>query len=161
MQPDYRAYTTKYDREVRANDIDSVLGPLRSDEKMALDEAWRCLQMGLLPWRTRLQIIAADAAARIRKHLTADERADTAVSLLLDQSGSMRGQKMLFAAATMDVAQEFLLTLGFTCEILGFTTSRWRGGRPRRRRKRRLRPPTPARLDPGVPHIHQSPGAAT
>jgi cobaltochelatase CobT subunit len=156
MQPDYRAYTTKFDREVRANDIDSVLGPLRSDEKVALDEAWRSLQMGLLPWRTRLHIIAADAAVRIRKHLTADERADTAVSLLLDQSGSMRGQKMLFAAATMDVAQEFLLTLGFTCEILGFTTSRWRGGRSRSRWKWRFRPPHPGRLNDVLHIIYKS-----
>ena len=78
--------------------------------------------------------LMVDAGARIRSRLTVthDERADSVVCLLLDQSGSMRGQKMLFAAASTDIAQEFLITLGFTCEVLGFTTSRWRGGRSRR-----------------------------
>jgi cobaltochelatase CobT len=48
----------------------------------------------------------------------------------------MRGRKMLFIAATADVAQEFLVTLGFGCEVLGFTTSQRQGGRSRRRWKR-------------------------
>jgi cobaltochelatase CobT len=147
MRAHYRAYTTKFDRVVRASDLESVLGPLSGGDKAALEEAWHGVQMGLLPWKTRLHLVAAEAAARIRKHLTDDERADTAVSLLLDQSGSMRGQKMLFAAATMDVAQEFLLTLGLVCEVLGFTTSRWRGGRSRSRWKWRFRPSHPGRLN--------------
>jgi cobaltochelatase CobT len=78
------------------------------------------------------------------------------VTLLLDQSGSMRGQKMLFAAATADIAQEFLLTLGFTCEVLGFTTSRWRGGRSRNRWKWRFRPRYPGRLNDVLHIIYKS-----
>jgi cobaltochelatase CobT len=111
MQPDYLAYTTKFDREIRANDLDSVLGPLGFKDRAAVDEAWRELQTGLLPWRTRQHIVAANASTRLRELLTNEERADTAVTLLLDQSGSMRGQKMLFAAATTDIVQEFLVTL--------------------------------------------------
>ena len=106
MQPDYLAYTTKFDREVRANDLDSVLGPLGPRDRAAVEEAWHELQTGLLPWRTRQHIVAANAAGRLRELLTDEERADTVVTLLLDQSGSMRGQKMLFAAATMDIVQE-------------------------------------------------------
>ena len=156
MQPDYLAYTTKFDREIRANDLDSVLGPLGFKDRAAVDEAWRELQTGLLPWRTRQHIVAANASTRLRELLTNEERADTAVTLLLDQSGSMRGQKMLFAAATMDIVQEFLVTLGFTCEVLGFTTSAWRGGRSRRRWKWRFRPRHPGRLNDILHIIYKS-----
>jgi len=132
MQPDYLAYTTKFDREVRARDLDSVLGPLGPKDKAAVDEAWRELQTGLLPWRTRQHVVAADAAARIRKLLTDEERADAAVTLLLDQSGSMRGQKMLFAAATADIVQEFLYT-GLHVRSPGFhdlPVARWALSQP-------------------------------
>jgi cobaltochelatase CobT len=156
MQPDYLAYTTKFDREVRANDLDSILGPLGPRDRAAVEEAWHELQTGLLPWRTGQHIVAANAAGRLRELLTDEERADTAVTLLLDQSGSMRGQKMLFAAATTDIVQEFLLTLGFTCEVLGFTTSAWRGGRSRRRWKWRFRLGHPGRLNDILHVIYKS-----
>jgi len=143
----YRIYTTQFDIEVAADRLDAVLGPLSPADQKALDEAWHALQTGLLPWKTRLLILAAETSARIREQLGETERSDVAVSLLIDQSGSMRGQKMLFAAATADIAQEFLKTLGLTCEVLGFTTSQWRGGRSRRRWKWRLRPHHPGRLN--------------
>jgi cobaltochelatase CobT len=154
----YRAYTSKFDREVRASEIDSVLGSLRHDQQIALDAAWEVLQTDLLPWRTTLHLTAADASLRIRSALTETERHDTAISLLFDQSGSMRGQKMLFAAATADVVQEFLLTLGMTCEVLGFTTSRWRGGRSRARWNWRFRPSNPGRLNDLLHVIYQDGG---
>ncbi len=152
----YRAYTTEFDKEVLAKDIDIVLGPLGILGRAKLDQAWDTLQTGLLPWKTQLHIRAAEAAARIRTSLGDDERADTAVSLLIDQSGSMRGQKMLFAAATADVVQEFLSTLHFTCEVLGFTTSKWRGGRSRRRWRWRFRPRHPGRLNDVLHIIYKS-----
>jgi len=70
----------------------------------------------------------------------------------------MRGQKMLFAAATADVVQEFLLTLGMTCEVLGFTTSRWHGGRSRGRWSLRFRPRNPGRLNDLLHIIYQDAG---
>lgn len=143
----YHVYTTKFDLVVRASQIESALGPLGDGGAAAVEEAWRIVQTDLLPWRTQLHIEAAEVSARIRLNLPDKERADTAVTLLVDQSGSMRGQKMLFAAATADVVQEFLLTLGFTCEILGFTTSRWLGGRSRKMWERRFRPRHPGRLN--------------
>lgn len=156
MCPDYRVYTTKFDREVRATNLDSVIGPLRPADKAALDEAWRVSEMSLLPWKTRQLIVAADTAARIRNRLSDEERAATAVTLLLDQSGSMRGQKMLFAAATVDIVREFLLTLGITCEVLGFTTSQWRGGRSRKRWKWHFKPRQPGRLNDVLHIIYQN-----
>lgn len=154
----YRAYTTKFDREVRASEIDTVLGPLSQNQKVALDTAWEELQSNLLPWKTRLHLESADSSSRIRSALGESERNDTVISLLFDQSGSMRGQKMLFATATADVVQEFLRTLGITCEVLGFTTSQWKGGRSRRRWQWRFRPRNPGRLNDLLHIIYQDAG---
>jgi cobaltochelatase CobT len=68
----------------------------------------------------------------------------------------MRGQKMLFTAASADVAQEFLATLGCACEVLGFTTSQWKGGRSRRRWKWRLWPRRPGRLNDILHIVYRS-----
>jgi cobaltochelatase CobT len=152
----YHAFTTDFDRWVQANELNSVLGPLSSADEASLEKAWHALQWDLLPWKTQLQIAAADAGARIRSRLPDDERADTVVSLLLDQSGSMRGQKMLFTAASAEIAQEFLATLGFACEVLGFTTSKWKGGRSRRRWKWRLWPSGPGRLNDILHIVYRS-----
>lgn len=152
---DYKAYTTKFDVEIRADRLDSVLGPLGRNAN-AVEDAWNELQGGLLAWRTRLHILSTEAASRIRAALTEKEREDAVVTLLFDQSGSMRGQKMLFAAATADVVQEFLLTLGISCEVLGFTTLKWRGGRSRTRWKWRLRPRNPGRLNDILHVVYQS-----
>jgi cobaltochelatase CobT len=156
LSDDYRAYTTKFDLEIPASRIGSVLGLLRPTDEVALDQAWHVVQTDLLPWRTKLHIVAAEAGSRIRLGLTDAERADSVVTLLIDQSGSMRGQKMLFAAATADVVQEFLVTLGFRCEVLGFTTSRWLGGRSRRRWTWRFKPSNPGRLNDILHIIYKS-----
>jgi len=156
MRQDYRVYTTKFDREVHANQIDLVLGRLSAKERIALDQAWDTFQTDLLPWRTRLLIVAADVSARIRTHLAESDRKNIVVSLLVDQSGSMRGQKMLFAAAAVDVAQEFLGNLGITCEVLGFTTSKWIGGRSRNRWKWRFSRRHPGRLNDLLHIIYKS-----
>lgn len=143
----YKPYTTKFDVAIAANSLDSVLGRLNVTDQLAVDAAWHELQTSLLPWRTKLRVAAAESAARIRKALSLDHRTNTIVSLLFDQSGSMRGQKILFAAASADVVQEFLLTLKISGEILGFTTSKWKGGRSRTRWKWRFRPKNPGRLN--------------
>ncbi|WP_423141707.1 cobaltochelatase CobT-related protein [Parablastomonas sp. CN1-191] len=143
----YRAYTTKFDRVVSASDLDAVLGPLTFKAQLKLDEAWTELQSGLLPWKTKLHIAGRELTELICSEMARDEREGTVVSLLFDQSGSMRGQKMLFSAASADVAQEFLASLGIGCEVLGFTTADWRGGRSRRRWKWRFRPRNPGRLN--------------
>lgn len=152
----YRIYTTRFDIEVRGDRLYAALGPLSGKDTQALDQAWQAFETGLLPWKTRLLIIAGEASARIREHLGEAERADTAVSLLIDQSGSMRGQKMLFGAATADIAQEFLQTLGVAREVLGFTTSLWRGGRSRKRWLWHLRPGRPGRLNDILHIVYKS-----
>lgn len=144
---DYRVYTTKFDRVVNAAELDSVLGPMSPKDRKHLDEAWSELQSGLLPWKTKVQINSIEVATHIRAKMPTDQREDVVVSLLFDQSGSMRGQKMLFSAAAADVMQEFLGTLHIACEILGFTTSQWRGGRSRRRWIWHFKPRNPGRLN--------------
>lgn len=152
----YRIYTTRFDMEVRGDRLYAALGPLSSKDSQTLDQAWHAFETGMLPWKTRLLIIAAEASARVRASLREVDRTDTAVSLLIDQSGSMRGQKMLFAAATADVVQEFPQSLGITCEVLGFTTSRWRGGRSRKRWVWHLRPRRPGRLNDVLHIVYES-----
>lgn len=154
--PIYHPYTTKFDIEIDAHYLDQVLGPLTATNAKAVTDAWDVVQTGLLSWRTQLHLIAAEADARIRSQLNKEQLTGTVVTLLFDQSGSMRGQKMLFSAATADIVQEFLLTLGVSCEVLGFTTSRWKGGRSRKRWKWRFRPRNPGRLNDLLHIIYRS-----
>lgn len=145
--PAYRVYTTKFDRVVKAAELETVLGPMNRNARKSLDSAWEELQTGLLPWRTKLQVVGSQLSENLRSQLSKEQRNDIVVSLLIDQSGSMRGQKMLYSTATVDIAQEFLGALGIACEVLGFTTSCWRGGRSRRRWKWCFRPKNPGRLN--------------
>lgn len=126
----YRPFTTRFDVEIGWAGLARVLDGYQSSAR-AVDDAWKVLDTNLLPWRTALTIFASQAGKRVRNSVSPEVLRNTVVSLLLDQSGSMRGQKMLFAAASLDVAQEFLSGLGVKVEVLGFTTVRWRGGRSR------------------------------
>lgn len=143
----YRVYTRAFDRVVKAEDLGDVLGPLSVSRKASLDEAWAAFQSGLSGWKTKVHMAALEAAERLRAAPSAESRADMVVTLLVDQSGSMRGQAMLLAAAAVDMAHNFLVHLGCRVEVLGFTTVSWRGGRARRRWLWRLRRPRrPGRL---------------
>jgi cobaltochelatase CobT len=142
----YRVFIRDYDVEVEADQLSSVLGPLPDDQREAHEQAWAAFSGALQGWRTETHLGALDVSARIRSRFGAAQLADTTVTILVDQSGSMRGQSMLLAAAACDVAQDFLSHLGITVEVLGFTTVRWRGGKSRERWLRRGRSPQPGRL---------------
>ena len=142
----YRIYTRAFDRVVIADQLDSVLGPLSAETKATLEKAWDIFETGLMDWKMRVHLDALAASERLRRVTTNDDRADTVIALLVDQSGSMRGQSMLLAAATTDIAQDFLAHLGYRIEILGFTTVSWKGGHPRQFWKWCLRPKDPGRL---------------
>lgn len=143
----YHAYTTAFDVVTSALDLDTAIGRLDAKSSALVEEASQVLEMGLHPWKVRLHLLAAETSGRIRDALTREERDATVVSLLFDQSGSMKGQKALFAAASADVCQEFLRTLGIRVEVLGFTTVRWRGGRSRIQWINHRRPRDPGRLN--------------
>jgi cobaltochelatase CobT len=142
----YRVFTPDYDVEVEADKISSVLGPLPDDQLEPHERAWAAFSGALQGWRTEAHLFALNSSARIRSRLNPAQLADTTVTILVDQSGSMRGQSMLMAAASCDVAQDYLSHLGVKVEILGFTTVRWRGGKSRERWIWMGRPPRPGRL---------------
>jgi cobaltochelatase CobT len=72
---------------------------------------------------------------------------DTVVSLLLDNSGSMRGRPITVAATCADILARTLERCGVKVEILGFTTRAWKGGQSREEWLRAGKPPHPGRLN--------------
>ena len=72
---------------------------------------------------------------------------DTVVSLLIDNSGSMRGRPILVAAMSADILARTLERCGVKVEILGFTTRAWKGGQAREKWLAKNRPQNPGRLN--------------
>ncbi|MBR72082.1 MAG: cobaltochelatase subunit CobT [Rhodospirillaceae bacterium] len=72
---------------------------------------------------------------------------DTVVTLLIDNSGSMRGRPILVAAMSADILARTLERCGVKVEILGFTTRAWKGGQSRERWLVDGRPNNPGRLN--------------
>lgn len=72
---------------------------------------------------------------------------DTVVTLLIDNSGSMRGRPISIAAISADILARTLERCGVKTEILGFTTRAWKGGQSRETWLAAGRPPQPGRLN--------------
>ena len=72
---------------------------------------------------------------------------DTVVTLLIDNSGSMRGRPILVATMCADILARTLERCGVKVEILGFTTRAWKGGQARERWLAQGRPRNPGRLN--------------
>ncbi|MER8479372.1 cobaltochelatase subunit CobT [Mesorhizobium sp. M1163] len=72
---------------------------------------------------------------------------DTVVSLVLDNSGSMRGRPITVAATCADILARTLERCGVSVEILGFTTRAWKGGQAREKWLKEGKPPNPGRLN--------------
>ena len=72
---------------------------------------------------------------------------DTVVSLLIDNSGSMRGRPISIAAMSADILARTLERCGVRVEILGFTTRAWKGGQSRERWLADGKPANPGRLN--------------
>ncbi len=72
---------------------------------------------------------------------------DTVVTLVLDNSGSMRGRPITVAATCADILARTLERCGVSVEILGFTTRAWKGGQARERWLKDGKPPNPGRLN--------------
>jgi len=152
----YRVFTRAFDVEISAEKLDTVLGVLTPAEQSSFDEAWRALSGALQGWRTKVHLVALEAARRIRSAVAGPQLQDTTVTILVDQSGSMRGQSMILAAAATDVACDFLVRLGASVEVLGFTTVRWKGGQSREKWLRERRPAHPGRLSDLLHIVYRS-----
>jgi len=173
----YRIFTREYDEEVPAEDLSSPeeLDRLRAflDKEMKLLASTVArlanrLQRRLLAqqnraWDFDLEEGALDAARLTRiiidpmhplsfKQERDMEFRDTVVTLLLDNSGSMRGRPIMVAACAAEVLARTLERCGVKVEILGFTTRAWKGGQSRERWMEAGKPSNPGRLN-DVRHI--------
>jgi cobaltochelatase CobT len=171
-QFDYRVYTTRYDEIVEAAELcdPEEIGRLR----MYLDQQLTHLQGAVTKLANRLQrrLMAQQSrswdfdqeeglldAARLARVIVNPahslsykierdtEFRDTVVSLLIDNSGSMRGRPISIAAISADILARTLERCGVKTEILGFTTRAWKGGQSREKWLRDGRPPHPGRLN--------------
>lgn len=128
----YQVFTRQFDVVVHSYELEGILGPMPAEQKADLSETWTTFTRALQNWRTKAQIAGLEASSEIRAAKTAEDLKNTLVTILVDHSGSMAGQKILLAAATCDVVIDFLRMLGVQFEVLGFTTVEWKGGRSRR-----------------------------
>lgn len=144
--------------EIKANDLDAVLAVLPdSDRRWA--ERFPAVDPGqLYDLEKDLAVRRARMEASQPQDSPALGAADAIVSLLIDHSGSMRGQPMLFAARAALVASDLLDGLGAKQEVLGFTTARWKGGRSREKWLGDREPSYPGRLNDLLHVIYCSAG---
>jgi cobaltochelatase CobT len=169
---DYKAFTTKFDEIVHAEDLcdTAELDRLRSylDKQLAnlqgaVARLANRLQRRLMAqqnraWEFDLEEGQIDAARLSRvvidpmhpltfKAERDTEFRDTVVTLLLDNSGSMRGRPITVAATCADILARTLERCGVKVEILGFTTRAWKGGQSREAWLQASKPANPGRLN--------------
>ncbi|MBX2834084.1 MAG: cobaltochelatase subunit CobT [Micavibrio sp.] len=168
----YEVYTTAFDEEVGAQELAESfeLERLRKmlDEQLSahanvITKLANRLQRKLMAqqqrsWRFDLEegVIHAPRLARIIANPTVpltfkqereQEFRDTVVTLLIDNSGSMRGRPIALAAMSADIIARTLERCGVKVEVLGFTTRAWKGGKSRELWQEQGRPPMPGRLN--------------
>src|ERR671932_613452 len=169
---DYRVYTTRFDEVVRAEDLCDAdeLDRLRSflDKQLlhlqhVVTRLANRLQRRLMAqqnrsWEFDLEEGTLDSARLTRvvidpmhplsfKRERDTDFRDTVVTLLLDNSGSMRGRPITVAATCADILARTLERCGVKVEILGFTTRAWKGGQSREAWLAAGKPPNPGRLN--------------
>jgi cobaltochelatase CobT len=169
---DYKPFTTRFDEIIESSELceEAELGRLRA----YLDQQMGGLQNVVTRLANRLQrrLMAQQArswdfdqeeglldAARLARVIISPthslsykieketEFRDTVVSILIDNSGSMRGRPIAIAAICADILARTLERCGVTSEILGFTTRAWKGGQSREAWLAAGRPPHPGRLN--------------
>ncbi|MBL6081026.1 cobaltochelatase subunit CobT [Belnapia sp. T18] len=168
----YHPFTTNFDETTDADELcdPEELGRLRQQldqqlshlqgvvSKLANRLQRRLLAQQQRAWEFDLEEGQLDAArlARIvanpmlslsyKREREADFR-DTVVSLLIDNSGSMRGRPITVAAMCSDILARTLERCAVKTEILGFTTRAWKGGQSRERWVQEGKPRNPGRLN--------------
>ncbi len=171
-QFNYSAFTTQYDETVAATELcdEDELGRLRSylDQQLvhlqgAVTKLANRLQRRLMAQQSRSwnfdqeeglldaarlsRVIVNPAHSLSYKVETDTEFRDTVVTLLIDNSGSMRGRPISIAAISADIMARTLERVGVKTEILGFTTRAWKGGQAREQWLSEGRPANPGRLN--------------
>ena len=169
---DYKIFTTKYDEVVKAESLENMeeTSRLRKNLDQQLigfqdlitklanklqrqllakqNRSWEFdLEEGLLD-SSKLPRIIMDPynSLSFKKEKDLDFK-DTVVTLLIDNSGSMRGRPITIAAICADILSRTLERCSVKVEILGFTTKNWKGGQSRELWSKNLKPKTPGRLN--------------
>ena len=110
--------------------------------------AWEFdLDAGLLAAARLSRVVANPSQPLAYKRERETEFRDTVVTLLIDNSGSMRGRPITVAAMSGDILARTLERCGVKVEILGFTTRAWKGGQARERWIAAGKPQNPGRLN--------------
>jgi len=168
----YHAFTTDFDETIEAEELcdpdeltrlrqllDQQLAHLQGViARLANRLQRRLLAMQTRAWDFNLEEGMLDTARLARvivnpmhslsyKQERDTEFRDTVVSLLIDNSGSMRGRPITVAAMSADILARTLERCGVKVEILGFTTRMWKGGQARERWIGAGKPPNPGRLN--------------
>ena len=122
--------------------------------------AWEFnLEEGMLDTARLARVVANPLHSLSFKREQEMEFRDTVVSLLIDNSGSMRGRPITVAAMSADILARTLERCGVKVEILGFTTRMWKGGQSRERWIAAGKPANPGRLN-DLRHIIYKPADA-
>ena len=170
--PNYAVYETRFDEEIRAEDLaeqielerlraylDQQLEPLKGAVSRLANKLQRRLQAqqnrswefdleeGILDAGRLARVVACPTTPLSFKVEKDTEFRDTCVTLLLDNSGSMRGRPISIAAICADVLARTLERCSVKVEILGFTTRAWKGGQSRESWLNDGRPQQPGRLN--------------
>lgn len=105
------------------------------------------LEEGVLDTARLTRVVTDPASPLSFKAESESPFRDTVVTLLLDNSGSMRGRPIMVAAVCADILARTLERCGVKVEILGFTTRAWKGGQSREAWISAGKPPAPGRLN--------------
>ena len=168
----YKIYTTQFDEIIKAENLDDAdeINKLRKTLDQQLinfqdivtklanklqrqllakqNRTWEFdLEDGLLD-SSKLPRIIMDPynSLSFKKEKDLDFK-DTVVTLLIDNSGSMRGRPITIAAICADILSRTLERCSVKVEILGFTTKNWKGGQSREFWNKKGKPKTPGRLN--------------
>ncbi len=169
---DYKIFTTQFDEVVKAENLENadeatklrknldqqligfqdIITKLANKLQRQLlakqNRAWDFdLEEGLLD-SSKLPRIIMDPynSLSFKKEKDLDFK-DTVVTLLIDNSGSMRGRPITIAAICADILSRTLERCSVKVEILGFTTKNWKGGQSRELWTKNSKPKTPGRLN--------------
>ncbi|MGA9950626.1 MAG: cobaltochelatase subunit CobT, partial [Xanthobacteraceae bacterium] len=170
--PDYKPFTMKFDETVGAEELcepeelDRLRGYLDKQlshlqgvvarlanrlQRLLLaqqNRAWEFdLEEGLLDPARLTRVITDPMHPLSFKREKDTNFRDTVVTMLLDNSGSMRGRPITVAATCADILARTLERCGVKVEILGFTTRAWKGGQSREAWLAQGKPPNPGRLN--------------
>jgi len=171
-KPNYTAFTTSFDEVIDAPDLcdEQELNRLRThlDNQLShlqgvISRLANRLQRRLMAKQSRTWEFDLDEgmldASRLHRVVTNPlypltykqekemEFRDTVVTLLIDNSGSMRGRPITLAAMSADILARTLERCAVKVEILGFTTRAWKGGQSREKWLSAGKPPRPGRLN--------------